>query len=446
MESIATDPAPVAGPPTRPARRVLPGLELNAFALMITTGITSGFGLVFWAVAAQYPAAEVGRSSAVISTASMLAVLASLSVGLTFTRFLGSAGDRSRAMVLYGYAAAAVGAALLSTTFVVVFAGDELLTSPLEWFTFPLLTVTLTLFVLQDWVLIALRAARWVPIEQFVFATGKLGLLALFVMTAMHGGIVLAWALPAALAVLVISPFLVLRVLPRRPAPPGGAVHPSRRELKKIFVGEYATGATTVLVPLMLPLIVVSNLGTQANAYYALPWLISEALNLLLWNIYSSFMAEASNDRDNQPALIRRTFRLAVLVGLGGVPFLLVGAPWLLTLLGGAYAAEGSTLLRLLAVALPFTIVYSMYISVSRVRGLIGRVVTLQVISGVITVGGTVLLVQSVGIAAVGISFLTARAVTTLFVAAPLLRILRERPAPAPAVDLDAMPGTPVSR
>lgn len=406
--------------------RLVSGLELNAFALMATTGITSAFGLAFWGMATRYPPAEVGRASAVISTASMLAVLASLSVGLTFTRFLGSAGPRSRTMVLTGYAAAAGGAAVLAVAFVVLVPHDELLDGPLETWTFPLLAVVLTIFVVQDWVLIALRASRWVPVEQFFFAAGKLGLLVLFAALMPRGGIVLAWAVPATVAVLVVSPFLLVRVLPARPEPPGGGTGPTRRQLRTIFVGEYATGATTVIVPMLLPLIIVANLGTQANAYYALPWLISEALNLLLWNVYSSYMAEASNDLPNGPALMRRTFRLAGLVGLLGTPFLLLGAPWLLSLLGGGYAVEGESLLRLLALTLPFTIVYSMYISVCRVRGKVGHVVALQVLSGVITVGGTLLLVQPLGVDAVGWSNLAARVVTTIIVAGPLLRIVRQ--------------------
>ncbi|MDN5933884.1 MAG: hypothetical protein L0I24_22900, partial [Pseudonocardia sp.] len=338
----------------------------------------------------------------------------------------------SRAMVLYGYGAAAAGAGVLGTGFVVLFPSDELFTGPLERAMFPLLAVVLTLFVLQDWVIIALRAARWVPVEQFVFASSKLGLLALFAVAAFHGGIVLAWAIPATIAVAVVSPYLLVRVLPGRPEPDGGGVRPTRRDLRTIFIGEYATGATTVIVPLLIPLIIVAHLGTQANAYYALPWMISEALNLLLWNVYSSYMAEASNDLPNASALMRRTFTMAGLIGGLGTPFLLLGAPLLLSLLGGAYAAEGAGLLRLLAITLPFTIVYSMYISVCRVRGKVSHVVALQVISGVTIIGGTLLLVEPFGIEGVGLANLAARVVTTLIVAVPLLRIIRESRAAVP--------------
>lgn len=207
-----------------------------------------------------------------------------------------------------------------------------------------------------------------------------------------------------------------------------------------IFISEYATGITTIVVPMVLPLIVVAQLGTTANAYYALPWMISEAVNLLLWNIYSSYMVEASNDPANNPALMRRTFRLAWLVGGVGTPTLLIGAPLLLQILGTEYAAEGTDLLRLLALALPFTIFYSMYISVSRVRRTMGRVVVLQVLTAITVVVLAVVLLQPLGVLGVGVAYLGARALGAIIVAYPLTKIILENrrlsAAPATASDV----------
>ncbi len=426
MAVSADGPEPAAEDRRRGVRKLLGGgLELNAIALMATSGMTALFGLVFWGVAASYPAQEVGRSSALISTAMMMSVVASLGVGLLFTRFLGSAGHRARAMVLAGYGVAALVAAVLGGAFVLFFTDDTLFGSGSERAAFPLLVVILALFALQDWVLIGMQAARWVPIEQLLYSGLKLGLVALFAVTAMRNGIVLAWVAPAALAVLVVTPVLLLRVLPRRGSKEGAVALPGRRTLVGLFVGEYATGATSVIVPLFMPLIVVTMLGTEANAYYALPWLISEAVTVLLWNISSSYITEASNDVRQGPALMRRAWRLSWLIGVTGTPFLLVGAPWLLSLLGDAYAEEGTTLLRLMAAALPFTIVHSMYIAFSRVKQQMGRVVALQTLSAVIVVVLALVLVRPLGVAGVGVAYLCAEAIGCAIAAVPLIRAFR---------------------
>lgn len=426
MAIPADGPEPEDRDRRRGVRKLLAGgLELNAFALMATSGMTALFGLVFWGVAARYPAEEVGRTSALINTAMMMSVVSSLGTGLLFTRFLGSAGRRSRRMVLAGYGVTALIAAVLGGGFALFFANRELFGSVSERAAFPLLVVVLALFALQDWALIGLQAARWVPIEQFLFSGVKLALVAMFAVTAMRNGIVLAWATPAALAVLVITPVLLLRVLPSRSSKEGAVSLPSRRALGALFVGEYATGATSVIVPLFMPLIVVSVLGTEANAYYALPWLISEAVTVLLWNISSSYITEASNDVRQGPALMRRTWRLSWLIGFTGTPFLLVGAPWLLSLLGNAYAEEGTTLLRLMAAALPFTIVHSMYIAVARVKQQMGRVVAMQSLSAVIVVVLALVLVRPLGVDGVGVAYLCAEAVGCAIALVPLIRAFR---------------------
>ena len=416
--------SPEAG--RRGLRRLLSaGLELNAMALMATSGLTALFGLVFWGVAAGYPAEEVGRTSALISTAMMMSVVASLAVGLIFTRFLGSAGPRSRAMVLAGYGMTSVVAFVLGGAFVLFFADEALFGSAPERAAFPVVVVVLALFALQDWVLIGLQAARWVPIEQLLFSGLKLALVALFAVTAMRNGIVVAWAVPAALAVLVITPVLMLRVLPRRVAKEGALALPTRRELGTLFVGEYATGATSVIVPLFMPLIVVAMLGTEANAYYALPWLISEAVTVLLWNVSSSYITEASNDVRQGHALMRRAWRLSGLIGVAGTPFLFFGAPLLLSLLGGDYAEEGTTLLRLMALALPFTVVHGTYIAIARVHQQMGRVVILQSLSAAVVVALAIALVGPLGINGVGVAYLCAEVLLCAITAVPLVRSFR---------------------
>ncbi len=119
---------------------------------------------------------------------------------------------------------------------------------------------------------------------------------------------------------------------------------------------------------------------------------------------------------------------------------MLIGAPLLLQILGTEYAAEGTDLLRLLALALPFTIFYSMYISVSRVRRTMGRVVVLQVLTAITVVVLAVVLLQPLGVLGVGVAYLGARALGAIIVAYPLTKIILENrrlsAAPATASDV----------
>ncbi|GAA1295870.1 lipopolysaccharide biosynthesis protein [Pseudonocardia xinjiangensis] len=402
-----------------------PSFELNAVALMAATGITGVVGLAFWAVAARLPPAEVGRASAILTTATMLSQLSSSNVGVLFGRVLAAAGAKSRSLVLGGYGIAVALSLVLGAAFVLVIP-NELLTGTVEKVAFPLIVALFSLFALQDWVLTGIRKSVWIPLEQLLFAIGKLGLLLLFSVWALQNGIVLSWVLPCLLAVLVVNAVLLGRTLPRRRAAEAGATEmPDRRGLTRIFLAEYATGAVMYVVPLTLPLLVVAVLGTEANAYYAVPWLISESLGLLIFNISSSYLVEAAHDSRRIAALMARTIRLIALVAVPGVAVVMIAAPWILSILGPAYAAEGSTVLRLMVLAIPFSTVSTLYVAICRIQLQMARVVVIEAMIAVLVIGFAFALVGPLGLAGVGLGYLIAEVVVAAATIVPLVRFLR---------------------
>ena len=86
------------------ARPSVSPLVRNAIALMASSMGSAGIGIVFWGVAAHLVSVEnLGRASAELSAMSLLASLASLSIGSTFIRFLPVSGDRTRQLVARSY-------------------------------------------------------------------------------------------------------------------------------------------------------------------------------------------------------------------------------------------------------------------------------------------------------------------------------------------------------
>lgn len=400
-------------------------LEFNALAMMVTTASTSVLGIAFWAAAARfYTPAEVGRASATLSTATMLAAFASLNLGNVYARFLPGAGPRSRQFVMAGYGVTVVAAVLLGTGFLLLGPTTQMLVTPSDHVLFPVLVVVLTIFLLQDFVLVALRAAAWVTVENVAFAVVKLALLAFLAGATVSNGVVVAWAAPAAVAVGVIAPILYFRMLPNRQPLAGGTggQPPGRGELGRFFAAEYATGVAANIVPVLLPLIVLTRLGPEANAYYAVPWMISTALNLLVWNVASSFLVEASHDERATAALIRRALRLSCAVGVGGSVAVIISAPWVLSVLGGAYAAEGTAVLQFMAAAAPFTVIITTYTTLARIRRRMAQVVVVQLATAAIVISLAFLLVDGLGITGMGVAYLAGEALVTAFVLVPLVR------------------------
>ena len=79
------------------------GLGIDIAAVMTSSAATGVLGFVFWTVAARgYETAEVGRASAIITSATLIAILANFSLGSLYERFLPLAGTHTKRIVRSG--------------------------------------------------------------------------------------------------------------------------------------------------------------------------------------------------------------------------------------------------------------------------------------------------------------------------------------------------------
>ncbi|MGK5110457.1 MULTISPECIES: lipopolysaccharide biosynthesis protein [unclassified Geodermatophilus] len=419
-------------------------LERNALYLMAGTVLTAGVGMVFWVAAARfYETAEVGRAAAVISTAAFLGSLSHLNLGQVYARFLPAAGQQTRYLVHRGLVLIGAVGVLVGTGFVLLWPSEVLFASTAEAAFFPLAVAVLAVFTVQDFVLLGLRGASWIPMKNLAFSVVKLVLLVALAAVLPQGGLVVAWVVPAVVAVAVIQVLVHRRLLPRRMAEADeGHRLPPVRGLVGYASAEFAIGVMSQVIPMVLPLIILHELGAEQNAYFAIPWTINAALNMLAWNIATNFVVEASADEEQTQALTRRSLRLGLLVGGSGALTLLLFAPLVLWLFGGQYAAEGVDLLRLMALAEPFVIITTVYSGVLRIRRQAGRVVIVQGTIAVAIVSLTVLLIPSMGVTGAGLAYLIAEGGVGLVLLVPLIRSLRHR-RPAAAPRPDAVPAVP---
>jgi O-antigen/teichoic acid export membrane protein len=265
-----------------------------------------------------------------------------------------------------------------------------------------------------------------VPLKNVLVAVVKIVLLFVLASRLPHQGITVAWLVPAAVgvvAVIVLLRLPGLRDLDWWRVPPGSLPRP--RVLGGMVIGEYLSSVVGIVVPTALPLLVIWRLGVEANAYFAMPWLISAALNLLIWNIASSLLVEASSAPLQAPALVRRAVRLALLVGGAGAVVEFAAASLILSVLGPDYAAEGTAVLRLFALAMPFNVVLVAWLTLMRIENRMVLLVGQQVICCAAAMVLSALLLPLFGITGAGVGYLIAQAGSGVTVAWPLFRRLR---------------------
>jgi O-antigen/teichoic acid export membrane protein len=395
-------------------------VQLDGIALMFSTGATAASSLLFWVVAARsYTTSSVGLSSAEINAFTMLAAFAQLNLLATFLRFLASSGNRAERFLATGYGAIVVVALLFGGGYLALGLSSGFLAGAPAWeyAVFVLAVPVFAVFVVQDGVLTAFAKAPWVPVENLSVAVVRLALLGLLVPVLVSGdsqsrpGIVAAWAIPTLLAVAVVNTAVFRRLGPAhvRRTPRASSL-PPRRELLSFIAGQYVSNSVSNIVTYVPPLLVLHLLGPEAAAYVNVPWLIVVSTQTLLWNIGMSFVAEVTRSPERLAVHIRSMLRLGGLVALGWTVALLVGAPLLLGLQGADFAAEGTGLLRLLALSFPCTAVVITFSLIASLERRIWRLVVVNAIGAVALMAGMEWLVPGRGVIAVGWVYLVVQA------------------------------------
>ena len=404
-------------------------LYKNGYSLILSSATTSGLGMLFWVLAAHYYSVEaIGTSSALIAAMMFLSGLSQRGVNSALVRFVPLAGRASARLVGITYFISLVIAA--AATLVIgrflyplfpnlgVVDGNLL---PLLIFTG--IVMVWSVFTLQDSVLTGLGQAHWVPIENTIVSAVKIVLLALFALWIPVGGVLAAWLIPVIVSVAPINLLIFRRLLPAHSRATAAQAEPiSLGPLVKYVSGNHLASLFMLAYTTLLPVIVASQAGVRANAFFYPPWMICTSLQLVAVNMTTSLTVEGTRDRPQLRAYGYRVFIRVMQLLVPVVAVIVVGAPWILHIFGADYAIEGSNLLRWLALStLPNTIVV-LYIAFERVQNRVMGIILVQGAMCVLVLGLSIGLLPVYGIAGIGFAVLVSQTVVAAGLLIPQLR------------------------
>jgi O-antigen/teichoic acid export membrane protein len=390
----------------------------NALALLISGAGSGVIGVVFWAVAAHETTAEVvGRTSAELATITLLATFAQASFGSTFVRFLPIAGNRTKAFILRAYLLCTSIAFVISVLYVTLGLGHRFIPAPWPWkVLFIGSVVAWTVFALQDAALTGLQATRWVPVENISYGVAKLVLIPVFLVFSATQGVFLAWMSPVVVVIALVNWYLFRRRIPqhmvRVPSPES---LPTIKQLFSMTGAQYVQLLVSISSASIVTLIVIDRLGAVANAHYYLAAQIAYGASVAVWSIDRSFLVEASAERAALYLHARVALRAALIFI---IPTVLIGvtfAPWILQIFGHSYAANGTTLMRLLVLSLPGTAVTAFYSSFAWIDRRVWKLAVRDFVSAVVYFSLIFVFIGHFGIVAVGIASVIQSALQLLF-------------------------------
>ncbi len=385
----------------------------NAYALMLSTGVSAALGLGFWLVAARYYTEEaVGQGSAAIAAMRLLASVTATTMIGAVVRYVPRAGRATASLVARTYLVSSVVVTVACVAFLLTLDlwGDSY--APLGTLSAGLVftgsCVAWAVLTLQDGVLTGLRKAVWVPVGNAVFSLGKLVLLAAFATALPVLGVFVSWAAAIALSVLPLGWLIFRRLIPRQAGADRDREPPRLREIGRFLAGDSVGALFSLAMINLLPVMVAVRFDAAHNGFFYIAYTVGGTMEFMAINMASSLTAHASHSPGHLAEGVRGALRRMTVLLVPVVAVLVLFAPQILGPFGPDYADHGTLVLRLLAAAALPRVVVELYIGVLRVQGRTGALAALQGTMCVLVLGTATVLLGPTGIAGAGWAMLIA--------------------------------------
>lgn len=403
----------------------------NGYALMANTGITATLGMGYWLLAARYYTPEqFGSGQALISAMRLFASLTALGFVGALAKYIPITGRRTPELILrgYGVAAATGGAAAVGFLLTLPLWGD--IYSVLGGFGPGLFFVASVLvwsvFTLQDVVLTGLRKATWVPVNSLAYGLLKMGLLVALAGALPESGIFTSWIVPTAIALVPINYLIFGILVPRHVRESAGTAEPPRmREVGRFLAGDFPGTLSILAIVYLVPVLVAAQVGEATFGRFSMAHTLGCMIELLAMNMAVSLTVEGSFDRSRLAQNCRRALRRALMIITPIIVVAVVAAPLILTIFGDGFAAEGTTLLRLMALAVLPRVLIEVYLSALRAQGRARELAIVQIGLALLVLVSILVLFPFAGVNAVGYGLLFSELLVALLISSGLRKVLK---------------------
>ncbi len=263
--------------------------------------------------------------------------------------------------------------------------------------------------VIVNNVFVAGREASYVLFKSILYQAVRLLTPVLMVGVLGFLGILTAFVFGHALALSLAFFLLIPRVFPEfRPGPAFDKAVVN--DIIHFSLGNHVAEVLNAL-PYPVILIIITNLLGSADqaAFFGMPWLIASLLFAVPLMTGVSLYAEGSHFEERLRKDLIKALRFLIPLLFFGILFVWFLGGWILALIGPNYAAEGTSLLRILALSTIFVAVNHIFLSVARVKKWIRLIIVLMAYVTLSTFAISYWTIPVFGIEGAGIAWLIAQ-------------------------------------
>jgi O-antigen/teichoic acid export membrane protein len=337
--------------------------------LLISNVILAGLGFVFWVIAARlFTKQDIGIASVIIGATSLITSVGLLGLDSGLMRFLGSSAN-PRLQLESTCALVCVSTTVVGIAYIALapalsprldFIRSDLVDSILL-IAFLLINVINTLLQAT---FISKRRAALVLVGNSVFSVFKVALLPFLTVFGVMGIISASWM------ALLVSITLCIVLLRRkfglwlRPV-----YHPgSLGNVRKFATTLFATGIENNLIQAAIPLVVLNRLGAAKAADYYIVLGVASILGMVPVTTFQALLAEGGSSIDALAINVHRSSKHVFILLLPAVVVMLAVGRYILLLFGQSYSDQGTSMLQLFALAVPFSAINYLADGVANIR------------------------------------------------------------------------------
>lgn len=335
--------------PTKPAASFgMKRLNRDA-ALMASSSVANAIlGMLFWAFAAKvFPPEKLGVMTAVLAVIVSAGLVVAAGVGDAYTALLPAVGSARLSVyrrgqrvwlglaLIAGFGSAIVTVSLLAQVRTSILVAVLVAVGVLAW----------SAFLLQNYTLISIGRARWLPATNIGIGVGKIAMLVALTFTLGWHSVELAFIISAVLVVLLFQPAIV-RVIDSGQDLPKTATMPvdrAPREFNRLVVRTITSATLCLGVLNVTPFLVTVFAGPKQGALFAISLTIVQTLDIVISALACSLLVHASGAPEQAARMARTVLVRASAVGGLGTAVIIPLAPLALRILNPEYGGMGGT-------------------------------------------------------------------------------------------------------
>lgn len=384
----------------------------NALNLMLSSGIISLFGFIFWIIIARnFTSQDIGVATTLIASALLVALLSQSGFDTTFIRFLSKSKNKSE-YINTGLVISGLTSIIIATAYCFIvprFSTDLsfLSNNPLYMVGFVLFALFATWNTLTNAALIAYRRTRYILIIDTIFSIVKISLP--FLITS--GGAMAIFIVVGIAQVVnvALSLFVLIKYFGYKPKMmiDRGIIS----DTKRYSAGVYSSSVINLLPDSLLPLIVINQLDASNAAYFYIAFAIANLVYTIVFAITQALLAETANDEKHFREHARKGIKFAILLLTPVIVAVIILAPYILKIFGDEYAAGGVEMLRIMALSGYFVMGYSFLSFYYKHSKRLLPLVIMTSVNAIVILGLSIPLSNEYGLAGVGWAWMIGTAI-----------------------------------